>query len=159
MRNSNHFGITMYSTRQAAQGCAAALTTNISPAMAPWGGRQMLIGTNPWSIAAPYGDGAVDLDIANPAVARGRIYLAKQRGEDIPNSWALTADGARTTDTAAAVEGVILPMAGHEGYAISFMMDVLSRALTGSKSGKEVHSSYEANTPSGCGSSRFAGKA
>lgn len=152
VRNSNHFGTAMYFTRRAAaDGCVAILTTNASPAMAPWGGREKLIGTNPWSIAAPHGDGAVALDIANTAVARGKIYLAKQRGEAIPDSWALSADGDRTTDAAAAVEGVILPMAGHKGYAISFMMDILSGALTGAKSGKGVHGPYEADQPSGCG--------
>lgn len=152
VRNSNHFGTAMYFTRRAAaDGCVAILTTNASPAMAPWGGREKLIGTNPWSIAAPYGDGAVAVDIANTAVARGKIYLARQRGEEIPDSWALTSDGARTTDASAAVDGVILPMAGHKGYAISFMMDILSGALTGSRSGKGVHGPYEADKPSGCG--------
>jgi LDH2 family malate/lactate/ureidoglycolate dehydrogenase len=152
VRNSNHFGTAMYFTRRAAaEGCVAILTTNASPAMAPWGGRKKLIGTNPWSIAAPYGDSAVAVDIANTAVARGKIYLARQRGEVIPDSWALTPDGARTTDAAAAIDGVILPMAGHKGYAISFMMDVLSGALTGSQTGKGVNGPYAADKRSGCG--------
>jgi LDH2 family malate/lactate/ureidoglycolate dehydrogenase len=152
VRNSNHFGTAMYFTRRAAaDGCVAILTTNASPAMAPWGGREKIIGTNPWSIAAPYRDSAVAVDIANTAVARGKIYLARQRGEQIPDGWALTPEGARTTDAAAAVDGVILPMAGHKGYAISFMMDILSGALTGSRSGKGVHGPYEADKPSGCG--------
>lgn len=47
--------------------------------MAPWGGREKVIGTNPWSIAAPYGDTAIAVDIANTPVARGKIYLARQR--------------------------------------------------------------------------------
>lgn len=152
VRNSNHFGTAMYFTRQAAkQGCAAILTTNASPAMAPWGGREKAIGTNPWSIAAPHGSGVVALDIANTAVARGKIYLARQEGRPIPDTWALTPDGAQTTDASLAVDGVILPMAGHKGYAISFMMDVLSGALTGSQTGKRVHGPYEADKPSGCG--------
>lgn len=152
VRNSNHFGTAMYFTRRAAaDGCVAMLTTNASPAMAPWGGREKLIGTNPWSLAAPWGEKVVAVDIANTAVARGKIYLARQRGEEVPDSWALDADGASTTDAAAAVHGVILPMAGHKGYAISFMMDVLSGVLTGSSSGKGVHGPYEADQRSGCG--------
>ena len=92
VRNSNHFGTAMYFTRRAAQdGCVAVLTTNASPAMAPWGGREKRLGTNPWSIAAPGPDGrVVAVDIANTAVARGKIYLAKNRGEPIPETWALT---------------------------------------------------------------------
>ena len=119
----------MWFTRRAARdGCVAVLTTNASPAMAPWGGREKVLGTNPWSIAAPAPDGrVVAVDIANTAVARGKIYLAKNRGEPIPDSWALSADGAPTTDPAEGVLGVVLPMAGHKGYAITFMMDVLVR--------------------------------
>lgn len=152
VRNSNHFGTAMYFTRRAAaEGCVALLTTNASPAMAPWGGRKKCIGTNPWSIAAPLGERAVALDIANTAVARGKIYLARQEGRTIPDTWALTADGARTTDPSEAINGVILPMAGHKGYGISFMMDVLSGALTGSEVGSGVHGPYEADKPSGAG--------
>lgn len=152
VRNSNHFGTAMYFTRRAAaDGCAAILTTNASPAMAPWGGREKRLGTNPWSIAAPYGDKVVAVDIANTAVARGKIYLARQKGEPIPDTWALTPDGARTTDAAEAVPGVILPMAGHKGYAITFMMDVLSGALTGSAVGTQVHGPYEPSARSGAG--------
>jgi LDH2 family malate/lactate/ureidoglycolate dehydrogenase len=153
VRNSNHFGTAMYFTRRAAgEGFVAVLTTNASPAMAPWGGREKRLGTNPWSIAAPGPDGRVlALDIANTAVARGKIYLARSRGESIPESWALTADGAPTTDPAEGVLGVVLPMAGHKGYAIAFMMDVLSGALTGSAVGTGVHGPYEPEARSGCG--------
>ena len=52
-------------------------------------------------------------------MARGKIYLAKNRGEPIPETWALSPDGAPTTDAAEGVLGVILPMAGHKGYAIT----------------------------------------
>ncbi|MBJ7451192.1 MAG: Ldh family oxidoreductase [Blastococcus sp.] len=153
VRNSNHFGTAMYFTRRAAaDGCVAVLTTNASPAMAPWGGREKRLGTNPWSIAAPAPGGrVVAVDIANTAVARGKVYLAKNRGEAIPENWALTADGAPTTDPAQGVLGVILPMAGHKGYAITFLMDVLSGALTGSAVGTGVHGPYEADERSGCG--------
>jgi LDH2 family malate/lactate/ureidoglycolate dehydrogenase len=153
VRNSNHFGTAMYWTRRAAaDGCVAVLTTNASPAMAPWGGREKVLGTNPWSIAAPAGDGRiVAVDIANTAVARGKIYLAKNRGEPIPETWALGPDGAPTTDAAEGVLGVILPMAGHKGYAITFLMDVLSGALTGSGVGTEVRGPYEPEGSSRCG--------
>jgi LDH2 family malate/lactate/ureidoglycolate dehydrogenase len=153
VRNSNHFGTAAYFTRMAARdGCVAILTTNASPAMAPWGGRAKTIGTNPWSIAAPAGEHDVMvMDVANTAVARGKVYLARQRGEQIPAGWALDADGAPTTDPAAAIAGVILPMAGHKGYAISLMMDVLSGVLTGSAFGAAVSGPYQFERPSGCG--------
>ena len=56
VRNSNHFGTCMYYTRAGAEaGCVMLLTTNGGPAMAPWGGRKKIIGTNPWSLAVPAG--------------------------------------------------------------------------------------------------------
>jgi LDH2 family malate/lactate/ureidoglycolate dehydrogenase len=154
VRNSNHFGTAMYYTRRAAaDGCAAILTTNASPAMAPWGGRKKILGTNPWSIAAPAptGRGVVAVDIANTAVARGKIYLARNRGEQIPDSWAMDGEGNTTTEPGDAIDGVILPMAGHKGYAITFMMDILSGALTGSHTGSRVGGPYEAEKVSGAG--------
>lgn len=153
VRNSNHFGTAMYFTRKIAEaGCIAFLSTNASPAMAPWGGRKKLVGNNPWSIAAPGGrHGPIILDIANTSVARGKIYLAKQKGLSIPAGWALTADGEPTTDPVAAIAGIIQPMGEHKGYAISVMMDVLSGVLSGSAFGSAVVGPYVSDRKSGCG--------
>ena len=153
IRNSNHFGTAMYFTLMAPpEGCIMFLSTNASPAMAPWGGREKRVGNNPWSWAAPAGRHApMVLDMANTAVARGKIYLARQRGEQIPHGWALDADGAPTTDPAAAIAGLIAPMGEHKGYAISVMMDVLSGVLTGSRFGRDVHGPYQPDKRSGAG--------
>lgn len=154
VRNSNHFGTAAYFTRMAAdQGCAAILTTNGSPAMAPLGGREKAVGANPWSFCAPAGaSGTAVLDIANTAVARGKIYAAEQDGRPIPEGWALDKTGWPTTDPAVALDdGVVLPMAGHKGYAISFMMDVFSGVLTGSAFGKSVVGPYRDDARSGAG--------
>jgi LDH2 family malate/lactate/ureidoglycolate dehydrogenase len=153
VRNSGHFGTAMYFTLMAARaGCVGFLCTNASPAMAPWGGRRKAIGNNPWSWAAPAGRFApMVLDIANTAVARGKIYLAKQNGVPIPEGWAINAAGAPTTDPAEAIEGFILPMAGHKGYGISVIMDMLSGVLAGGEWGTGVHGPYQAKAPSGAG--------
>nr|WP_315593061.1 Ldh family oxidoreductase [uncultured Cupriavidus sp.] len=153
VRNSNHFGTAAYFTRMAAQqGCVAILATNASPAMAPWGGKTKTVGTNPWSIAAPGGRrGVAVMDIANTAVARGKIYLAAERDVEIPDTWAADENGVPTTNAKDAIHGLILPMAGHKGYVISFMMDVLAGVLTGSQFGSHVAGPYEADRPSGCG--------
>jgi LDH2 family malate/lactate/ureidoglycolate dehydrogenase len=158
VRNSGHFGTAMYFTRMAArEGCVAFLSTNSSPAMAPWGGRRKAVGSNPWSIAAPAGQHpAMMLDIANTGVARGKIYLARNKGLPIPLGWALDASGAPTTDPAAAIAGIILPMAGHKGYAISVMMDMLSGVLTGSAFGTRVNGPYVPDRVSGAGHFMFA---
>jgi len=153
VRNSGHFGTAMYFTRQAAQaGCIGLLFTNASPAMAPWGGRQKLLGTNPWSIAAPAGRHApMMLDIANTAVARGKLYLARQRAEPIPTGWAIDSGGAPTTDPVEGIAGAILPLAGHKGYAIATMVDMLSGVLSGSSFLGRVVGPYEPDGNSGVG--------
>jgi len=91
------------------------------------------------------------LDIANTAVARGKSYLARQKGEPIPPGWAITSDGAPTTDPQEAIEGIILPMAEHKGYAIAAMMDMLSGVLTGGGFGAEVAGPYQAERRSRAG--------
>jgi len=110
------------------------------------------VGTNPWSWAAPAGSHApMVLDIANTGVARGKIYLAKQKGLPIPEGWAINAAGEPTTDPGEAINGIILPMAQHKGYAIAVIMDMLSGVLTGSAFGTGVFGPYQTEHRSGAG--------
>jgi LDH2 family malate/lactate/ureidoglycolate dehydrogenase len=153
VRNSGHFGTAAYFTLMAArENCIGFLTTNASPSMAPWGGRKKTVGNNPWSWACPAGRHApMVLDIANTGVARGKIYLARQRGERIPAGWAMSAEGVPTTDPQAAIDGIILPMGGHKGYAVSVIMDMLSGVLTGSGVGGQVTGPYQPKHRSAAG--------
>ncbi len=153
VRNSNHFGTVMYYTRMAAAaGCVAFMTSNGGPAMPPWGGIKKMVGTNPWSIAAPGGKyPPLVLDIANTGVARGKIAVAKQRGEAIPEGWALTIDGKPTTNAEEAFKGIILPMAQHKGSGIGIMVDVLSGVLSGSGFLTGVNSPFMYDKKSNCG--------
>ena len=153
VRYSNHFGTCMYYTLTGArEGCVTMLTSNGGPAMAPWGGRKKIIGTNPWSVATPAGEHPpFVVDMANTGVARGKIYLARQKRQPIPLGWALDAAGTPTTDPQAAIDGIILPMAEHKGYAIAMMVDVLSGVLTGSGFLEQVHSPYKTAEKSNCG--------
>jgi len=153
VRNSNHFGTCMYYTMMGArEGCVMFLTTNGGPAMAPWGGMKKIIGTNPWSVAAPVGNRApFVVDMANTSVARGKIYLARNKRLPIPLGWAINNAGEPTTDPQEAIDGIILPMAEHKGYAIAAMVDVLSGVLTGSGFLSAVHSPYKTAEKSNCG--------
>lgn len=153
VRNSGHFGTAAYWTRRMAQaGCVGILTTNSSPAMAPWGGNEKTVGSNPWSIAAPGGSHPpVMLDISNTSVARGKLYSAMQKGQQIPLGWAMDSEGRPTTDPAAGLSGIMLPVGEHKGYGISFMMDVLSGVLTGSNYATGVSGPYVPDARSGSG--------
>ena len=110
------------------------------------------MGNNPWSVAAPAGPHPpMVLDIANTVVARGKVFLARQKGLPIPAGWAINAAGEPTTDPAEALAGIILPMGEHKGYSISVALDVLSGVLTGSGFGTGVHGPYQTEHRSGCG--------
>ncbi|MDR5759547.1 Ldh family oxidoreductase [Caballeronia sp. LZ035] len=145
VRHSNHFGTCMYFTRMGAEaGCIMLAMTNGGPNMAPWGGLKKLIGTNPWSVAAPAGRyPPMVMDVANSGVARGKIVLAQLRRETIPQGWAIDVRGRPTTDPVEGLKGFILPMAGHKGYAIGTMVDVLSGVLSGSGFLDDVRGPYE----------------
>jgi len=84
-------------------------------------------------------------------VARGKIYLARNKRLPIPLGWAINSAGEPTTDPQEAIDGIILPMAEHKGYAIAAMVDVLSGVLTGSGFLSAVHSPYKTAEKSNCG--------
>ena len=119
-------------------------TTNAEPSMAPEGGYQPYFGTNPVAVSFPTGKGyPVKIDLSTSLVARGNIIAAQKRGEDIPEGWALDAQGNPTTNAAEALLGTVLTMAGHKGYALALMVEVLSGVLSGSAFGSSVGSMYK----------------
>jgi LDH2 family malate/lactate/ureidoglycolate dehydrogenase len=116
---------------------------NAAPAVAPFGGAQRFHGTNPIAYAAPGVEmPPIVLDIATSVVASGQLFKATRRGQKIPLGWALDEDGNPTTDPAAGNRGAILPfggtLAGHKGYGMGILVDVLTGALAGSTLGLGV---------------------
>ncbi len=104
--------------------------------VAPFGGREARLGTNPISIAIPSDlDGPLFLDMATSAVAAGKIGLAVARNEKIPEGWIVDKDGNPTTDPNDYKRGgVLLPLGGSEGYkgtGLSVMVEILCGLLTG----------------------------
>jgi LDH2 family malate/lactate/ureidoglycolate dehydrogenase len=149
VRNSNHFGITSYYTKLAAEkGCIGFATTNASNLMVPFGSKEPSLGTNPVSFAIPAGEGKcpVVLDMSTGNTARGKITLAKKVGGKIPEDWAITQDGKPTTNPTEALAGYLLPM-GPKGSGLAIVMDILSGVLTGSLFGTSVPRMYEDPEP------------
>jgi len=107
--------------------------------MAPAGGLDALVGNNPLAVALPSEEKfAVVLDMAMSVVARSRIRVAAQRGEAIPDGWALDPEGEPTTDPQLALLGTLLPMGGHKGYGLAIAIDVLCGILSGGCFGGDV---------------------
>jgi LDH2 family malate/lactate/ureidoglycolate dehydrogenase len=153
VKHSNHFGMSAWVVQQALDaGMMSLVFTNSSPALPVWGGREKLMGVSPIACGAPGGEGKpFILDMAPSIAARGKIYKAKRRGEKIPEDWALDANGNKTDDPAKALEGVMLPMGGPKGSALSVMMDVFSGVLSGSAFAGHVTNPYDPSKPANVG--------
>lgn len=151
VKHSNHFGMGAWAVQQALDaGMMSLVFTNSSPAMPAWGGKSKLIGVSPLACGAP-GKPDFILDMAPSVAARGKIYKAKRRGEKIPSDWALDAEGRPTDDPEAALGGVMLPMGGPKGSALSIMMDVFSGVLSGSAFAGHVTGPYDPSRPADVG--------
>ncbi|GKT91249.1 malate/L-lactate dehydrogenase [Colletotrichum tofieldiae] len=150
--HSNHFGMSAWVVQQALDADMMSLVfTNSSPALPVWGGKSKLMGVSPIACGAPGKDKPFILDMAPSVAARGKIYKAKRRGEKIPLDWALDAEGRPTDDPAAALEGVMLPMGGPKGSALSIMMDVFSGVFSGSAFAGHVTNPYDPSKPADVG--------
>ena len=107
--------------------------------MAPWGASQPVLGTNPWGLAVPrIHEMPIVLDMALTQSGKGMIRWFMQEGLKVPDTWALTLDGHRTTDPAEANEGPLLPVGDYKGYGLSLITDVLTGVLSGSLFGTDV---------------------
>lgn len=143
--NSNHFGTAAYYTQTAAREDYIGLAmTNVGPDVAPFGGTQPILGTNPISFSVPTDrEFPITLDMATSAVAMGKIdHVATQEDTEIPTDWALDESGEPTTDPHAV--GALRPAAGPKGYGLAIMVDVLSGLLTGMNPSYEVGPLYSA---------------
>ena len=139
LRQSHVGRVGAYPIMAAKEGMIAIMTADSgrSPkAVAPFGGAEARVGTNPISIAIPSNlGGTFCLDMATSAVAAGKIKLAQAKGIQIPTGWIVDKDGAPTTDPMEFDKGgVLLPLGGeegHKGYGLSAMVEILSALLPG----------------------------
>ena len=137
VRDSTHFGVAAYYAERALErGCIGLSFTNAGPEIAPWGASAAVVGTNPWAVAVPTGRAwPVVLDMANSTSGKGMIRWHERLGLPIPDDWAYTEAGERTTDPAAAMLGALFPLGGPKGYALAVIVDALTGVLTGSAFG------------------------
>jgi LDH2 family malate/lactate/ureidoglycolate dehydrogenase len=145
VRRSSHCGAAYYYSKMAAdRGMISMVCTNTASAIPPWGGRTAYFGTNPIAFGFPGRDGEhVLVDMSSSVTARGHIIRAAKTGDPIPLGWAVDADGAPTTDAAAALKGAVLPMAGPKGYALALAVEILAGVLTGAAFGPHVGWMYD----------------
>ena len=146
IHRSHHAGVMGLTVeRLAEQGLAAMMFANAPAAMAAWGGRRPMFGTNPIAFGVPVGDAGdpIIIDLALSKVARGNIMAAKQKGAEIPDDWALDVDGNPTTDAQKALDGTMIPAGGVKGAALAMMVELLAAGLTGAQFGHQSSSLFD----------------
>ena len=138
LRNSGHLGrIGAWAEQLAEVGLVSVHFVNTSGygiLVAPHGGAERRLSANPIAAGAPGPDGPIVLDIATGATAEGKIQVARNRGEALPEGLVLDGRGAPTADPAAFYgppPGAILAFGGHKGYGLSVFCELLAGALTG----------------------------
>src|SRR5580704_4636855 len=105
----------------------------------PWGGIDMLLSTNPIAIAVPgLDEPPLVLDMATTVAAYGKVKLAAQRGEKMPEGWMIDRQGQPLTDPGRADDGFLLPIGGYKGAALSLMFGLLAGTLNGAANGRDV---------------------
>jgi (2R)-3-sulfolactate dehydrogenase (NADP+) len=155
IHRSNHCGAAgLHVEKLARQGLVALFFANAPASIAPWGGRQAVFGTNPIAFAAPLDEGRdpVVVDLSVSKVARGNLLAARNKGQPIPEGWALDPDGNPTTDTEKGLAGTMVPMGEAKGAALALMVEVLSACLTGANLATQSTSFFDgAGDPPGTG--------
>jgi (2R)-3-sulfolactate dehydrogenase (NADP+) len=146
---SHHVGVAGHPVEKLAQeGMMAMMFANAPAAMAPWGGTRAVFGTDPVAFACPLPNAApIVVDLSLSKVARGHILTAMQKGESIPEGWAIDVHGKPTTDAKAALAGTMAPLGDAKGTALALMVELLAAGLTGANFASEASSFLDADGP------------
>ena len=145
VKNSGHYGLSSFYANQAIKkNMIVFCFTNAPPALAPYGAKKILFGTNPICFGSPSGTKIpFILDTSVSIINRGKIRLAAKLGKKIPPNAALNKFGKPTTIAKEAIEGVQLPIAGFKGSGLAWMVDILSGVLTGASHGGKVKDPFD----------------
>jgi LDH2 family malate/lactate/ureidoglycolate dehydrogenase len=147
VKDSGHFGVAgLFPMMALKEDFIGYIVSNSAPIMAPWGGRERIIGNNPLSYAFPTDQyPPVVLDFSCSVVSAGKLILARKKGEKIPLGWAIDRNGLPTEDPYEGYEGggSLTPIAEHKGYGMVLAHEILTAVLTGGKWTRNIKSLYE----------------
>jgi L-2-hydroxycarboxylate dehydrogenase (NAD+) len=159
-RHSNHSGSAQLYARMPAEKDMIGLYFCVGNAnlLPPWGGTEVLLSTNPISIAVPaWKHPPIVLDMATTNTAFGKIRLKAQRNEPMPEGWMIDRQGQPLTDAKRASEGFLVPVGGAKGYGLALMFGLLAGTLNGAAFGRDVvNYTVDSKTPSNTGQAMIA---
>lgn len=146
-QNSSHFGIAGYYSMMALeQDMIGIAMTNANPLVAPTYSQSRMLGTNPIAVAIPAGDHPPYVaDFATTPIARGKLKIKGQQGEQIAEGFVQDAEGHPSKDPDIIKQGgAILPLGGdrlhgsHKGYCLNSIVDIFSAVFSGANFGPFV---------------------
>ncbi|MDX1413302.1 MAG: Ldh family oxidoreductase [Candidatus Promineifilaceae bacterium] len=142
---SNHFGAAaLYAQLATQRGMIGIVMTNVKPNIVAPGGSKPIAGNNPIAIGIPtFAEFPFMLDISLSNVAGGKLLLASKKGEKIPLDWATDRNGRPTENPDEAFAGFLLPVGGHKGLGLSYVVDILSGLITGGVYQESIKSMYK----------------
>lgn len=127
-----------YARMIASKGLIGIISCSSEYAVAPWGGKDAILGTNPIAIAFPNKDEPIISDFSTAAMTYGDLMLAVKERREVPYGIVLDSDGKPSHDPDDANNGCQLPMAEHKGYALGLAVEVLAGLFIGAKAGKDA---------------------
>ena len=135
IRECNHIGrVGEYVAELAEHDLVGMAFCNTTPAVAPYGGRERRLGTNPLAWAAPRARGKppIVMDWASSVVAEGKLGHARERGEPVAEGLIRDQDGRMSTDpNDFYAGGMLLPVGDHKGYGLSVLIELVGGLLGG----------------------------
>ncbi len=162
VRNSNHYGIAGYYAQMMLRKELLGISmTNSAPLVVPTFGKEMVIGTNPISLAAPTNkQEPFFLDMATSVVPRGKLEVYEREAKELPQGWAVDESGKTTHDAGQVLHnmlnrigGGILPLggegelfSGYKGYGMAVLVDILSGVLSGGAYANRVYAKKDGKT-------------
>jgi len=157
IKNGNHAGPASLYVKRPLERDMIGLYAAVGSAnhVPPWGGSELLLGTNPIAVAVPAGaEPPVVLDMATTVAAAGKIKTLAQRGDAMPEGWMVGRDGKPLTDPTRQKDGFLLPIGGPKGYGLALVIGLLAGVLNGAAFTSDVVD-FTADTSSATNTGQF----
>ena len=140
--NSYNCGVLGFHTKRIAEQNLIGLGfTNAPASIAPVGGIKPVIGTNPYSMAAPLnGKASIIIDQSASVIAKSEISVRAKTDEPIPKGWAYDKDGKVTTNAKEALKGTMAPSGGYKGFSTGLLVEILTACVAGGNLGTQASS-------------------
>jgi delta1-piperideine-2-carboxylate reductase len=117
--------LSYYAEMAAARGIVSVIASNASPWVAPHGGTEGRLGTNPICFGFPSADDPIIFDAGTSAIIHAEVTLARRLGSDLPQNVAFDRDGLPTRDPVAALAGAFTTWGGHKGSGLGIAVQLL----------------------------------